>query len=102
MGRLRRTFPYRWSGRYGAARMQSNMPGDQRTRLEHYRDKADEADAKAASAHDPQVKMLWGQIARSWRHLADHIARLLPVTDSQTSEVQPIDRSAHHLDKGEP
>jgi hypothetical protein len=55
-------------------KMNSRLPADGCVRLEHYRKKAKEADAKAASAADPQVQMIWTQIARTWRQLAAHLA----------------------------
>jgi len=57
--------------------MNSKQPVDGWERLENLRARADEADAKAAAARDPQVQTTWTQIAQSWRLLADHLARQL-------------------------
>jgi len=50
-------------------------PADERERLERFRAKAKEADAKAAGAGDPQVRTTWTQIAQSWRLMANYLAR---------------------------
>jgi len=57
--------------------MDSKPPPSQWDRLESFRAKAKEADAKAAEAGDPQVRMTWMQIAQSWRMMAEHLARQL-------------------------
>jgi hypothetical protein len=57
--------------------MSFRLSADGWERLKSYRVKANEADAKAARANDPHVRIIWTQIARSWRLLADHLAREL-------------------------
>ena len=57
--------------------MDAKPLSDRWQRLEKYRARAREADAKAAAALDPQVQTTWTQIAQSWRLLADHLARQL-------------------------
>jgi hypothetical protein len=62
---------------YEAASMSSKEPPTGWDRLEMLRARAEEADAKAAQANDPQVQLTWTQIAQSWRLLADYLARQL-------------------------
>ena len=57
--------------------MNFKPPADEWERLERFRTKAKEADAKAACADDPQVRTVWKQVAQSWRRMADHLAREL-------------------------
>jgi hypothetical protein len=45
------------------------------SRAEDYRKRAEEADAKAISARDADVRTTYCEIARQWRDLADQLER---------------------------
>jgi hypothetical protein len=46
------------------------------TRAEEYRERAQEAEARAAVARDPEVKFIFAESARQWRRLADQWERM--------------------------
>lgn len=50
-------------------------------RYEFYVCKVEEAEANARRATDPLVRQTWIDVADSWRHLAEHMKRILGGAD---------------------
>jgi hypothetical protein len=52
-----------------------NEQADAVTKAEEYEGKAEECEARASEARNPQVKQSYQDLARQWRELATHAPR---------------------------